>query len=122
MQAFPTYICVKVDFKTAFGEIECAAMIAAFAQHGTLDDMHRFLEAHLRHAHAFTASRVESWFLPSMAAGKVGSREAFKAPGGFCVAAVALFPIKHSQRKVVTRGRRATTSLSASLRCWCGAH
>ena len=53
MQAFPTHICVKVDFKNTFNQIERAAMVAAFAQNGTLDDMHQYLEAHL-----FPRSRI----------------------------------------------------------------
>jgi len=39
MQALPTHICIKIDFKKI--EIERAVMVAAFAQHGTLSDMHR---------------------------------------------------------------------------------
>jgi len=48
MQLYPTHVCVKVDFRNAFNTIERARMVEAFANDTELNDMHRYMESHLR--------------------------------------------------------------------------
>ena len=48
MQAFPLHICVKIDFRNAFNEIQRAKIVEIFARTEALRDLHRFAESHLR--------------------------------------------------------------------------
>jgi len=54
MKLYPTHICVKVDFRNALSTIERARMVEAFANDTELNDMHRYMESHLRPVHAST--------------------------------------------------------------------
>ena len=42
------HICVKVDFRSAFSTTERERMVEAFANDTELNDMHRYMESHLR--------------------------------------------------------------------------
>jgi len=76
------------DFKNAFNEIDRAAVVAAFAKYGTLDDMHGYLEEHLRlHSRIYYLSGGKL----VLAEYRAVVLQASEAPGGFCVTAGGLF-------------------------------
>jgi len=91
MHAIPTHICVKIDFKNAFNESERAAMVAAFAQHGTPCVMHRYLKAHLRPRWCIYYLSGGKLVLAEYRSSQGGQQASFEASGGFCVTTVVLF-------------------------------
>ena len=79
MQAFPMHICVKIDFRNAFNELERAKMVQAMAEVDSMSDLHRFTEAHLRpRARIYHWSGGKLWLLEyrSVQGGQQGAWEA----------------------------------------------
>ena len=85
MQAFPMNICVKlkVDLKNAFNEIERAAMVGFRTARHTLDDMHRYLEAHLRPSSRIYYLSGGKLVLAEYHSSQSGQQGAFEASGGY---------------------------------------